>query len=90
VDVYINGVKKNPTTYSIAPGQRVFPRYAINGGPVQVVSTNGVDIFTSERARYLSSFNEILGLPDNQLATAYWFTSYDDLGMTAYLIIAAP
>jgi hypothetical protein len=90
VDVYINGVKKNPITYSIAPGQRVFPRYAINAGPVHVVSTNGVDIFTSERARYLSSFNEILGLPDNQLTTDYWFTSYDDLGMTAYLIIAAP
>ena len=90
VDVYINGVKKNATPYSIAPGQRVFPRYAINAGPVHVVSTNGVDIFTSERAKYLSSFNEILGLPDNQLTTDYWFTSYDDLGMTTYLVIAAP
>ena len=90
VDVYIAGVKKNLTPYSIAPGQRVFPRYAINQGPVHVVSTNDVDIFTSERTKYLSSFNEILGLPDNQLTTDYWFTSYDDLGMTTYLIIAAP
>ena len=31
VDVYIGGVKKNTTPYSIAPGQRIFPRYAING-----------------------------------------------------------
>ena len=88
VDVHIAGTLEN--TYSIAPGQRVFPRYGLNSGPVHVVSTNGVDIFTSERAKYLSSFNEILGLANNQLTTDYWFTSYDDLGMTAYLAIAAP
>ena len=90
VDVYINGVKVNPTSYSIAPGQRVFSRYGINSGPVHVVSTNGVPIFTSERTKYLSSFNEILGLPNDQLATDYWFTSLDDLGMSTELVIAAP
>ena len=90
VDVYIGGVKKNATPYSIAPGQRIFPRYAINSGPVHVISTNGVDIFTSERAKYLSSFNEILGLANNQLTTDYWFTSYDDLGMDTKLVITAP
>jgi hypothetical protein len=90
VDVYIGGVKKNVTPYVIAPGQRVFPRYAINGGPVHVVSTNGVDIFTSERAKYLRSFNEILGLANDQLTTDYWFTSYDDVGMDTFLVIGAP
>ncbi len=90
VDVYIDGVKKNTTPYLIAPGQRVFPRYAINSGPVHVVSTNGVNIFASERTKYLNSFNEILGIANNQLTTDYWFTSYDDLGMTTYLVIAAP
>ena len=88
VDVYIAGTLEN--TYSIAPGQRVFPRYGVNSGPVHVISTNGVDIFTSERSKYLSSFNEILGLADNQLTTDYWFTSYDDLGMDTELVIAAP
>ncbi len=90
VDVYIGGVKKNFTPYSIAPGQRIFPRYNINAGPVRVVSTNGVDIFTSERSKYLSSFNEILGVADNQMTTDYWFTSLDDVGMITHLVIAAP
>ena len=90
VDVYIAGVKKNATPYSIAPGQRIFPRYAINGGPVQVVSTNGVDIFTSERSKFGQSFNEVLGYPANQFTTDYWFTSYDDLGMITYLVIGNP
>ena len=90
VDVYIGGTKMNTTPYSIAPGQRVYPRYGINGGPVRVVSTNGVPIFTSERAKYKESFNEIMGLADNQLTTEYWYTSLDDLGMITYLVIAAP
>ncbi|MBK9924359.1 MAG: hypothetical protein IPP66_03625 [Anaerolineales bacterium] len=90
VDVYIGGVKKNTTPYSILPGQRVFPRYGINGGPVRVVSTNGVKVFTSERTKYLSSFNEILGIPTESLTTDYWYTSLDDVGMTTELVIAAP
>ena len=89
VDVYIGGVKINTTPYSISPGGRIFPRYGINSGPVRVVSTNGVPVFASERSKYLSSFNEILGIPDNHLTTDYWFTSYDDLGMITELVIAA-
>ncbi|MBK9925013.1 MAG: hypothetical protein IPP66_06930 [Anaerolineales bacterium] len=90
VDVYIGGVKKNTTPYSILPGQRVFPRYGINGGPVRVASTNGVNIFASERSKYGSSFNEVLGFPSNQLDTEFWFTSYDDAGMITYLVIGNP
>ena len=90
VDVYIGGNKMNPTPYSIAPGQRVYPRYGINGGPVKVVSTNSVPIFASERTKYKDSFNEVMGFPGNQLATDYWFTSLDDLGMITYLVIGNP
>jgi hypothetical protein len=90
VDVYIDGEKMNTTPYSIPPGGRVFPRYGINGGPVQVVSTNGVEVFASERSKYLDSFNEILGIPNERLTTDYWYTTYDDLGMITYLVIGAP
>ncbi len=90
VDVYIAGVKKNTTPYSIAPGQRIFPRYATNGGPVFVDGINGVNIFTSERSKFGGSFNEVMGYPANQLTTDYWFTSYDDAGMITYLVIGNP
>jgi hypothetical protein len=49
-----------------------------------------VNIFASERSKYLQSFNEILGMADNQLTTDYWFTSYDDVGMSTFLVIGAP
>jgi hypothetical protein len=90
VDVYIGGVKQNVTPYQIAPGQRVFARYGVNSGPVRVVSTNGVNVFASERSKYLNSFNEILGIADNQLTTDYWYTTYDDVGMTTFLEIGTP
>jgi hypothetical protein len=90
VDVYMGGVKRNNTALSIAPGQRVFLRYGINSGPVRVVSTNGVNVFASERSKYLNSFNEILGMAGNQLTTDYWFTSYDDVGMITALVIGTP
>ena len=77
-------------SYSLDSGERVSPRYGINGGPVRVVSTNGKPIFTSQRAIYGSSFNSIVGVPANQLTTEYWFTSLDDLGMITYLVIGNP
>ena len=49
-----------------------------------------MNIFTSERSKYLSSFNEILGISNDQLTTDYWFTSYDDVGMDTELVISAP
>ncbi|HXQ37089.1 MAG TPA: hypothetical protein VN843_23970, partial [Anaerolineales bacterium] len=88
VDVFIGGILKGH--YSIAPGARVFPRYGINAGPVHVVSTNGVNIFTSERTKFKNSFNEVMGYPGDQLATEYWFTSYDDKGMITYLVVGNP
>jgi len=88
--VYIGGVKQNATSIQIAPGARYFQRYGLNSGPVRVVSTNGVDVFASERSKYLQSFNEILGIANTQLTTDYWFTSYDDVGMSTFLIIGTP
>ena len=90
VDVYIGGTKMNSTPYSIAPNERIYPRYGINGGPVKVVSTNGVNIFTSQRVIYKDSFTETLPFPANQMTTEYWYTSLDDYGMTTYLVIGNP
>lgn len=45
------------------------------GGPVTVATTQ--PIITSQRVIYKQSFNEIGGVPENELTTTYYFTWYD-------------
>ncbi|HXQ38944.1 MAG TPA: PQQ-dependent sugar dehydrogenase, partial [Anaerolineales bacterium] len=66
VEVSLGGA--NQGTYGVESGKRISDRYKLNGGPMHVVSMDGVTpIFTSQRAIYLSSFNSIVGYPGDQL-----------------------
>ena len=85
VNIYIGGVKTAMSPFSVPAGGRVTTRWiGLKGGPLEVVSSNGVKIFASERVfTYPSnSFNEILGMPANQLTNEYWFPYYDSLSMS--------
>ena len=80
-----------PYQYEIPVGQSIMPKYnGVATGQVRVKSTNGAIIFTSQRAAYGSSFNELMGLPANQLTTDYWYTYYDDVNMSTWLMIGRP
>src|SRR6185503_9988594 len=76
--------------YSIPVGGRVTPNCAgINNGPVQVYSTNGTNIIVSERAyrgANYTDWNEMLGLPIEQLTTQYWFPLCDGTGTSQTFI----
>jgi hypothetical protein len=88
VDITIGGVLKD--SYSIPPGTNITPRWiGLVDGPVQVQSTNGVDIFASERVFTVpyDSFNEVMGYPANQFTTEYWFPWYDTVYMNTYLLV---
>jgi len=88
VEIYIGGVLKG--SYTIPAGGNVTPRWVgLVGGPVQVKSTNGVNIFASERVFTVpyNSFNEVMGYPANQFTTEYWFPWYDTVYMNTYLLV---
>ena len=85
VNITIGNTLMAGSPFSIPAGGRITPRWiGTKGGPVHVVSTNGVIIFTSERVFTYpnNSFNEILGLPANQLTSEYWFPYYDSTSMS--------
>ena len=91
VNITIGGVLTADSPFSIPPGGRITPRWiGTKGGPVHVVSTNGVNIFTSERVFTYptSSFNEILGFPASQLTSEYWFPYYDSTSMSNSIQVA--
>ncbi|MEW6206657.1 MAG: hypothetical protein AB1509_07530 [Chloroflexota bacterium] len=88
VQIYIGGVLRHSET--IAPGSRITPRWiGLQSGPVRVVSTNGVPIFTSQRVftSTNNAFDEKLGYPANQFTTEYWFPWYDDKNMTNHILV---
>jgi hypothetical protein len=88
VQIYIGGVLRH--TETIPPSGRITPRWpGLQGGPVRVVSTNGVPIFTSQRVFTTTNnaFNETLGYPANQFTTEYWFPWYDDVNMTNNILV---
>ena len=85
VNIYIGGVLQAMSPFSVPAGGRVSTRWVgVKGGPVEVVSSNGVKIFASERVFTYpnNAFNEVLGLPANQLTKEYWFQYYDKVSMT--------
>jgi hypothetical protein len=82
-------------TYNVSPnslGAANF--YDVVGGPVQVKSTNGVPIISTQRFILTSngvlptSFSETLGMPLEQLSTEYWFPFYNNLSTNTEVRIA--
>jgi hypothetical protein len=80
----------------IPPNGRITPTFPANTGPVRVVSTTGtgtptaLPVFVSERSLYLTSFNELMGYPADQLTTEYWFPWYDNVFMNTDILISKP
>jgi hypothetical protein len=71
-------------SYGIPPNASVRPSYAsTDGGPVKIFSQDGATpILASERFIYSfqnsKAYAEMIGYPDDQLATEYWFPWYNN------------
>lgn len=78
VEIYIAGVKKG--TFSIPANSTISRRFNGEiGGPVRVVSTNGVNVVASQKSVSGPgrSYSEVLGYPSDRFETEYWFPWYD-------------
>jgi hypothetical protein len=84
VHIYIGGVEMQGSPFNLLAGEstrKSFP--GVSNGPVQIVSDHGVPIVAAERVVYKvngvgASFSEMMGLPDSQLDSAYWFPWYNN------------
>jgi hypothetical protein len=88
VTVTVGGVVQG--TYDLYPNQSVRVSYPnVNDGPVKIESSNGEPIIASMRFVNIQStdpllvpgFSEMIGLPANQLASAYYFPWYNNVEM---------
>ncbi len=83
VRVFIGGVEMPGSPLTLAPNASVRKSFAIDSGPVRVVSTQ--KIVVAARVIYKvngvpTSFTEMMGLPDSQLNTIYWLPWYNNTG----------
>ncbi len=101
VSIYIAGQFKGST--SIPANGRWTPSYpGVFNGPVEVKSTQtleayggqsntaGIPIMVSERTLYGQNFNETNGIPNNRLASDYWFPWYDFSIMQTWISVGNP
>ena len=96
ITVTINGVLKG--TWQTAPNQSrrlSFP--GLDSGPVVIQSSGGVPIIASLRVAYTpdagvtwTSFAEMMGLPQSQLTTSYYFPWYNNLDLDTQLRFGIP
>jgi uncharacterized protein YcfL len=84
VRVFIGGVEMPGSPFTLAPNASVRKSFAIDSGPVKVVSTQKSVV--AARAIYKTaggvptSFTEVMALPDSQLNTTYWLPHYNNTG----------
>lgn len=72
------------SAFALPPGTSLREGYpGINNGPARINSTNFVNIITALRVIWKEpgtrfSYSELIGLPDEQLSTEYWFPWYNN------------
>jgi hypothetical protein len=76
-------------SYTLAAGAAVRRNYDYNTGPLRVVSDTQ-PILTTVRLLLGTSYYELMGLPNSQLSTQYFFPWYNDSAMDTQLRFAVP
>jgi len=93
VHVFIGGVEMTGSPFTLAPGESTRQSFAVNNGPVQIVSDQ--NIVAAERVIYKvnnvnTSFSEMMALSNSQLDTIYWLAWYNNIDLDTQLRLAVP
>jgi hypothetical protein len=94
VTVTIAGVLKG--TYFLMPGASQRVSYTgLDSGPVKIQSSGGVKIIASLRDSWYdgtewTSYAQLMGLPNGQLSTSYYFPAYNNVSLDDELRIGVP
>src|SRR5258705_1034694 len=89
VQVFIGGNEMIGSPFTLPVGASTRKSFlGVNNGPVKIKSN--VNIVAAERVIYNVnsspiSFSEMMGLPDSQLNTTYWFPWYNNIDLDTQL-----
>jgi hypothetical protein len=91
VNVSVRGNQQG--AYAVPPQTGLRAEYALDDGPMQVLSNNGVPIIAALRDALLfngqvESFAQLMGLPKEQLSDTYYFPAYNNVTLDGQLRFA--
>jgi hypothetical protein len=93
VHVFIAGQEVTGSPFSLGPGASTRKSFDINNGPMKVVSNQL--IVASVRVLFSTggtptAFSEMMGLPQGQLTTGYYFPWYNNVDLNTQLRFGVP
>ena len=93
VRVYLGGEEAPVSPFTMPPGAVFYTGFDASNGPLKVTSNvkimvDAQVIFTADNA--ITSFTEVMGLPDRQLDTIYWLPWYNNKELDTQLRFGAP
>jgi hypothetical protein len=94
VHVFIGKDEMQGSPFTLLPGESTRQSFSnIKNGPVQIVSN--IPIVAAERVIYkidniVTSFSEMMALPDNLLDTTYWLPWYNNIDLDTQLRFGVP
>ena len=94
IRVYIGGAEMPGDPFTLAAGASIRKSYpGVNSGSVRIVSDQ--PLVAAERVIYRvaginTSFSEMMGLPNTQLDTRYWFPWYNNVDLDSQLRFGLP
>ncbi len=79
-------------SFQIAPASVITPTFAnVVGGPVEITSLSGADIYALQRVAYGTSLSHLIGIPREQATNEWYLPRYDAARLDAQaLVIAYP
>jgi|GEM_PF-4967033 len=87
VEVYVAGVLEESAVMEPDSGWTPTLKSVANGGLVKVVSTNGQQLLVSQRIVFNGKVRQADAVPETDLDTSYYFTWYENIGMTEIITI---
>jgi predicted nucleic acid-binding Zn ribbon protein len=93
VTVTIGGIDRG--TYTLQPNESKRVSYALDAGPVVIKSSGGAKIIAALRDAWkvngqITSFVQMMGLPQEALSTTYWFPAYNNITLDGQLRFGVP
>lgn len=93
VRVYLGGVEQDVSPFTMPPDTIYYTGFDASSGPLKITSDVNImvdTVISYSVNRMLTSYTELMALPNSQLDTTYWFPWYNNIDLDTQLRFGVP